>query len=54
MMVRLNIAVERDVWRNLRDLTEERKGNGRTSVAQIIREMVTAALAKREGESSAR
>jgi hypothetical protein len=46
-MIRISVAMDREVWRSLRRLAEEGKGKGRTSVAQVIREMVATALAKR-------
>lgn len=52
--VRLNIGFERATWRELRRLAEECKGNGRTSVSGIVRELVSAELSKREGEKRSR
>jgi hypothetical protein len=46
--VHLNIGFRVEDWRRLRDLAEERRSIGRASMAQIVRELVAAALAKRE------
>ncbi len=45
MTVRISVPVDLATWRRLRDLAEERKGQGRTSVAQVVRDLIQAALA---------
>ncbi len=45
MTVRISVPVDVATWRRLRDLAEERKGQGRTSVAQVVRDFIQAAFA---------
>ncbi len=51
MTVRLNIPVDHQTWCRLRDVAEERKQPGaRPSVAQVVREILAAALVKRDSQ----
>jgi len=44
MTVRLSVVVSHEEWRRLRDLAEESKGSGRTSVGAVIRGLIQTAL----------
>ena len=48
--VRISVPFEHPKWMRLRRIAEERRGNGRTSVAAVIREMVEDALSQPKRE----